>query len=239
MEGCCESLVKYFMVLCNVLFALAGCVLIGFGAYTQLEAKDYLNFLGDNYVNTPIFIIIVGLVIFVVSFFGCCGALKEKKFLIYIYATIIFLILVAQIGAAIAAFVLKGDVEGAINKNMNNGMMNYGKPEFEGVTTTWDIVQKEYKCCGVNNATDWAKQPAFETNQAPDSCCQSGQVEGCGKDEKHPFFPDGCFAKFKGDFVDNLGIVGGVALGIAVIEILAVIFACYLGKRVDGGGQFV
>merc|ERR1712059_74987 len=205
MEGCCESLVKYFMVLCNVLFALAGCVLIGFGAYTQLEAKDYLNFLGDNYVNTPIFI----------------------------------LILVAQIGAAIAAFVLKGDVETAINKNMNNGMMNYGKPEFEGVTTTWDIVQKEYKCCGVNNSTDWAKQDAFQPDQAPDSCCQSGQVEGCGKDGAHTFFPDGCFAKFKGDFVDNLGIVGGVALGIAVGEILAVIFACYLGKRVDGGGQFV
>ena len=60
MESCCASLVKYFMVICNCLFALIGCVLIGFGAYTQIESKDYLNFLGDNYVNTPIFIIILG-----------------------------------------------------------------------------------------------------------------------------------------------------------------------------------
>ena len=60
MENCCESLVKYFMVFCNILFALAGLILIGFGAYAQLAAKDYLNFLGENYVNTPIFVIILG-----------------------------------------------------------------------------------------------------------------------------------------------------------------------------------
>ena len=60
MRNGCESIIKYFMVLCNILFALAGLVLIGFGAYAQFEAKDYLNFLGDNYVNTPIFVIILG-----------------------------------------------------------------------------------------------------------------------------------------------------------------------------------
>ena len=60
METCCESLVKYFMIISNIIFALIGTVLIGFGAYAQIEAKEYLNFLGDNYVNTPIFIIILG-----------------------------------------------------------------------------------------------------------------------------------------------------------------------------------
>ena len=62
METCCESLVKYFMIIVNIIFALIGAVLIGFGAYAQIEAKDYLNFLGDNYVNTPIFIIILGMI---------------------------------------------------------------------------------------------------------------------------------------------------------------------------------
>merc|ERR1712211_119966 len=48
MENCCESLVKYFMVFFNILFILAGCILIGFGAWSQVESKDYLNFLGDS-----------------------------------------------------------------------------------------------------------------------------------------------------------------------------------------------
>jgi len=239
MDGCCESLVKYFMVLCNILFALAGCFLIGVGAYTQIEAKDYLNFLGNNYVNTPIFIIIVGAVIFLVSFFGCCGAWKENKCLTYVYALVLALIILAQIGGAIAAFVLKGDVETAISNNMNKGMQNYGKDSFEGVTHTWDIVQHEYQCCGVSNSSDWVGQDGFTQGQAPDSCCKPDPVENCGKDGQHEFFPEGCFAKFKGDFVDNLGIVGGVALGIAFGEVLAMLFACYLGKRMGGDGQYV
>ena len=98
MENCCESLVKYFMVFFNILFILAGCVLIGFGAWSQVDAKDYLNFLGDNYVNTPIFLMIVGGVIFVVAFMGCCGAWKESKCLIYTYAFFLAVILVAQVG---------------------------------------------------------------------------------------------------------------------------------------------
>jgi hypothetical protein len=39
---------------------VAGLLLIGVGAYIQIEAKTYLDFLADNYLNTPIFIIIAG-----------------------------------------------------------------------------------------------------------------------------------------------------------------------------------
>jgi len=233
MDNCCSSLLKYFMVFCNILFALAGAVLIGFGAYVQIGAKDYLNFLGDNYVNTPIFIIIVGGIIFGVSFFGCCGACLEKKWLLYIYATLLVLIVIAQVGAGIAVFVVKGDVETVIEKNMEKGMNNYGTPSFEGVTTTWDIVQKGYKCCGVENSTDWVGKAGFVADQAPDSCCVGGQIQNCGKDGSKTFFADGCFNKFKADFVDNLGIVGGAALGIAFAEVLVIALACCLGKHTD------
>ena len=99
MENCCESIVKYFMVLCNILFAIAGMALIGFGAWAQFAAKDYLNFLGNNYVNTPIFIIILGGVIFAIALFGCCGAWKESKCLIYTYGSVLVIILIAQVSS--------------------------------------------------------------------------------------------------------------------------------------------
>jgi len=243
MENCCESLVKYFMVFFNILFILAGCVLIGFGAWSQIDAKDYLNFLGDNYVNTPIFLMIVGGVIFVVAFMGCCGAWKESKCLIYTYAFFLAVILVAQIGAGIAAYMLKSDLNTEVVKNMNAGMKNYNKSaEFEGVTHTWDIVQKELHCCGVESPDDWTRErnDIFPNGTVPDSCCVGGQVDGCGaiakEDEK---YKDGCYSLFKAKFIDNIAIVGGVALGVAAIELAIVLFACCLGKRMGYTSQYV
>ena len=49
MENFCESLVKYFMVFFNILFIVAGGVLIGFGAWSQIDAKvsDDLEYCGS------------------------------------------------------------------------------------------------------------------------------------------------------------------------------------------------
>ena len=38
--------------------------------------SQYLDFLGDQFFNTPVFLIVVGCIIFFVAFFGCCGAIK-------------------------------------------------------------------------------------------------------------------------------------------------------------------
>lgn len=242
MENCCESIVKYFMVLCNILFALAGMALIGFGAYAQIAAKNYLNFLGDNYVNTPIFIIILGGVIFAIALFGCCGAWQEKKWLIYTYCALLFIILIAQVAAGIAAFVLKGDLKTEITKNMENGLDNYGEEGYGGVTTTWDLVQKELKCCGVVNYKDWKNVTMFADGGVPDSCCKGGQVEDCGKGPNvapETIYNNGCFSLFSDEFNSNLSIVGAVALGIAVGEMIAIGFAFCLGKRIGRGGAYV
>merc|ERR1711955_66202 len=91
--------------------------------------------------NTPIFIIILGGVIFAIALFGCCGAWQENKCLIYTYGTILFFILIAQVAAGIAAFALRGPLKTEITKNMEKGMENYNLEGFKGVTTTWDLVQ--------------------------------------------------------------------------------------------------
>jgi len=224
------------MILCNVLFALVSLVLIVLGAYTQIKAKSYLDFLGNDYVNTPIFIIILGGAILVISCLGFCGAKQESKCLIYTYAIVLFILVIAQVGAAIAAFVLKGKVEEVVTKNMAEGMQNYGKDDFGGVTTTWDLLQHEYKCCGVTNSTNWTeKNDQFQPGQVPDSCCDPEIVENCGKSPDSKFWTAGCFEKFKDDFVGNIGIVAGVGAGIAVCEIIAALFSCYLAKRVMDG----
>merc|ERR1712012_1048503 len=133
---------------------------------------------------------------------------------IYTYAFFLAVILVAQIGAGIAAYMLKGDLDAEVVKNMNKGMENYEKPDFDGVTTTWDIVQNELHCC------------------------VGGQKKGCGKTDAEKF-EVGCYSLFKTKFIDNIAIIGAVALGVAGIELAIVLFACCLGKRMGYTSQYV
>ena len=60
MEKCYENLIKYFVFLCNLIFALAGACLVGFGAYVQINSSGFEEFIGSSYVIISTFVIVVG-----------------------------------------------------------------------------------------------------------------------------------------------------------------------------------
>ena len=114
---------------------------------------------------------------------------------------------VGEISAGIAAFVLKGELKDVIQKKMTDGMQNYGTPDHEGVTQTWDLIQFDFKCCGSANYTDWRK---YMGDNVPDSCCKT-ETKECGKApvDLAKINTQGCLTLFEGLFVGNMGIVGG------------------------------
>lgn len=240
--NCFENLIKYIMFFVNALFVLAGIVLIGFGAYAQIKSKNVLNFVGDNYTNTPIAIVVLGVIIFAIAFFGCCGTCKDNKCMMYTYGILLAVVLIAQVGGGIAAFAMKGDLEQEITKNMRGGLEHFADPGYEGVTNTWNLVQANFKCCGVENYKDWEKR--YPTNgtapgTVPDSCCKA-EKENCGvRPDPSSLWADGCFSKFSQTFTDNLSYVGIVAVCIAAAELLTIAFACCLGRRMGSDSRYV
>ena len=99
--------------------------------------------------------------------------------MVYTFAFLLFFILLAQFGAAIVAFVLKIDPGEVIKINMVKGLDNYGVNDHEGITNTWDAVQEQLECCGVNNYTDWMQTSKFTSGGVPDSCCKVSLLEIC------------------------------------------------------------
>ena len=76
--NCCDSMLKYIVFLCNFIFFLTGCAVLGIGIYVQLTMSDYYDFLEEKYFGSSIILMVVGGVILIVAFFGCCGACTGK-----------------------------------------------------------------------------------------------------------------------------------------------------------------
>uniref|UniRef100_A0A7N5P9V5 Tetraspanin n=1 Tax=Ailuropoda melanoleuca TaxID=9646 RepID=A0A7N5P9V5_AILME len=70
--------VKFLVFIFNFLFWIAGIALIGLGIYVQVQMNKSVVISNASSSGVPIVLLIVGAVIFVVSFFGCCGAWKEN-----------------------------------------------------------------------------------------------------------------------------------------------------------------
>lgn len=229
MHGCWGSILRYFVFTCNFLFALIGAGFIVLGTYIQVRATHYLDFLDSSYITTPIIVILIGVVIFVIATFACCGACAESSCMIYTYSALLALVLLTQVGAGIAALFLRSQLNGVIEGNMQSSIEHYSAgPQYAGVTESWDFVQQELECCGAENMTDWLSLQQFKNGSLPASCCKLDD-SACTSTEA---FPSGCFSLVSELFKSNIAIIGATVLIVASLEVITIILACCLGERI-------
>jgi len=241
--NCCDVLIKYIVFLFNFVFFLTSVALIGIGAYIQIHMTKYLDFLGDTYLNTSIILIIIGAVMLIVTFFGCCGACTENPCMMYTYGTMLALILLSLIGVAITVYVFRNDAKTVIEDAMKKSLDQYEDPAHDGVKQTWDIMQSDFECCGVNNSTDWSGKGSLSAGDVPDSCCkQETATDGCGKGamgDSTKIYTNGCFTQFEEYIAKNAGAAAGVGVGVIVLLFLGICVACCVGKGLAKERQYV
>lgn len=230
--------VKYLLVVFNFLIVLAGLTLIVAGALVQTEFNTYLSFFGGSVNAAAIFLLIVGVIVFVIGFFGCCGAIKENHCMVVTFVVLLCIVLILEVAAAIVAFVLREKITSKVEVEMMAATKNYGAPGHEGVNKTWDTVQKQFMCCGGVNFTDWKTNFYLNrTDSVPDSCCRN-MTKDCGKeifshpDRENTIYHQGCVVEFKHWVGAKIVIVGGVAAGLTLIELIGIIIAGCLAAAI-------
>lgn len=236
--GCGPLTIKYLVFFFNLIFFLSGLILIIVGGIAQGFFHQYMDFFEGQYETPAIGIIILGSIILVVSFFGCCGAKRENVFMLRIFNCLMVVILLCEIAAAITVAVMRPDIEVLIKKNMNVTMNNYGNPK-DLVTKTWDDLQQHRKCCGVTSYADWKFTPYGEranVTGVPDSCCIE-EEEGCGHNifsvdaamstttaapSPPSIFKEGCYTALHDSAMANIGAIAGGIAGLAFFQIIGI-----------------
>ncbi|NWQ69803.1 CD63 protein, partial [Neopipo cinnamomea] len=252
--------VKFLVFFFNFIFWVCGVALIAIGIYTQVALGKALMVSSGSSAGTPVAILVLGVVIFFISFFGCCGAWKESYCMVTTFAVLLSIIFLVEIAAAIAGYVFKDKVRSVLNEGLQEAMNKYGEDPV--VTKTLDDLQRDFKCCGAINYTDWANIKQFQANDTvPRSCCNVNTTTcnvhpspvtvyakvrppsqtplpcpGVGPEPPNPpCAPQGCVQSIEGWMKKNILVVAAVALGIAFFEILGIIFACCLMRGIRSG----
>lgn len=99
-------------------------------------------------------------------------------------------------------------------------------------TTILDDIQTQWHCCGANAPTDWRKNVAYNgTDLLPRSCCNKETVGQCTSNSS-TLFNEGCVPILVDEVKESVNTLFWVAIAVAGIQILAVIFSCSVsGQR--------
>lgn len=221
--------VKLLLFAFNLIFVIAAIALIAVGAYVQIKLVDYYDFFGNEYTGPGILLIVVGVFIFLIAFFGCMGALKENYCLTMSFAVLLAVVFIMMIAGGIAAYVMRNDIEKEVTTILTNAQSNYDLPDHDGVTKTWDKLQREFTCCGVKAPSEWL---ANNRTGYPQSCCKDEAGDCSSPPTVQQIYDQGCEQSFVNWLKDKVAIIGGVGVGLAFIMIVGVLFACCLARAI-------
>lgn len=129
---------------------------------------------------------------------------------------LLFIIFAVLLGAGIWAVISKDEVRTIVRKVLNKQIQQACDPKVPNSKSVnfLNHVQDQFQCCGVDGITDYKD---FMN-------CNVSKSEPCVAEEIN----DGCLDKASAWFEQNILIVAGVAIGIAVVLILGMIFSIVL-----------
>lgn len=221
--------VKYLLFLFNLIFAITGIVFISVGAVILGCYKGYSNFVDNWFFAAPVLMIIVGVIVFLVSFFGCCGAVKENHCMIITFSLLLLLIFALELGAGISGYMMRDEVGSMLEKRLESTMSQY--LTNKEAKDSWDIMQHDLNCCGISGPLDW-KSSVFKNGDLPNTCCIEVSTDNKCDPNSISVRVDGCMNKLQSTIKDNAVILGGVGVGIALVQLIGVIFACCLARSI-------
>ncbi|XP_018619976.1 tetraspanin-4 [Scleropages formosus] len=211
----CLCFVKYLMFIFNLVFWLGGCGLFGVGVWLSFTQSKFSSLpLSFPSLSAANLLLVAGGVTMVTGFLGCLGALKEQRCLLMTFFTILLLLVITEVTLAIVLYVFHEKLDKKAQDELKRGMVAY--PSDEGLRDSWDSVQRMFKCCGVNNKTDWHH---VMNDTLPASCC-SVNTEPC-----HDGWSEPCYEKARKWLLNNIHSVLIFGVCIAIVQILALGFS--------------
>lgn len=245
-----SKIIKYILFFVNVLFWFLSVIVLGIGVYVMVEKRDLYSRLSDLYYDPAVIFVAFGGFMFIITFTGCLGALRENTYLLCFYAGIIAALLILETVCGIIGFVNSTKVEETVDEKLQNAIVLYRDPTKQGLHFVIDTAQSELGCCGSRDYTDWeaniyfnCSAPSVSSCGVPFSCCKTEEIRenrqcGYGVDKlsvaerEQRISTQGCLTKSVAFLKDNLALIGGLSFAIIVLQVLSVCMAILFRSQI-------
>ncbi|XDV24955.1 hypothetical protein PO909_028971 [Leuciscus waleckii] len=214
-----SPVVKYLLFFFNMLFWIIALFLISIGVYSRLVKHETV--LACLTVDPALLLMIVGVLMFFITFCGCVGSLRENICLLQTFCIILTIIFLLQLVAGVLGFVFSD----------------------------------KFNCCGGISYMDWSQNmyfncseenPSRERCSVPFSCCLLSKEESvintmCGHgmqvlkyDTAGAFInTNGCIDNVVNWIHSNLFLLGGIALGLAIPQLVGILLSQILINQIQ------
>ncbi|XP_071361132.1 tetraspanin-9 isoform X1 [Trachinotus anak] len=231
----CLCCLKYMMFIFNLIFWLCGCGLLGVGIWLSVSQGSFATFSPSfPSLSAANMVIAIGAIVMVTGFLGCLGAIKENKCLLLSFFIVLLIILLAELILLTLFFVYSDKVSENAKQDLKDGLALYNSENNIGLRNAWNIIQAEWKCCGVIAFTDWHE--ALKEKVVPDRCCQE-HYQNCGRNSTNMFWNRGCFEKVEEWLDENKHLLGTIGMVILVVQLLGMAFSMTLFHHIHRTGK--
>ncbi|XP_051248804.1 tetraspanin-33 [Dicentrarchus labrax] len=245
-----SPVVKYLLFIFNLIFWMISLVMVSIGVYARMmkHAEAALACLS---VDPAVMLMVVGVLMFIITFCGCVGSLRENICLLQTFCICLTVIFLLQLAAGILGFIFSDKARNKVTEMINDAIIHYR--EDIDLQNLIDFGQKEFGCCGGVTYTDWSQNmyfnckednPSREKCSVPFSCCipTNDKVINtmCGHGMQDLEYikageyihTNGCIDKLVNWIHSNLFLLGGVALGLAIPQLVGILLSQILINQI-------
>lgn len=209
-------------------------MIISIGTTIYAVNNDFAHFLDPKYISPATLLIVVGILVFIIAFLGCFGALGESTCMVLVFAVSLSIVLILELAAAVTAYALQDDIKNVLVENINNTMYRYKYDEE--AQRAIDFLQSKLYCCGYNDYHDWDEIMRIENMTLPESCRRNDTFNDSISNFDFYEFTDiyliGCVRNLSVIIHRSALYIGTGAVAIALIQFTGIAFACILGKAI-------
>ncbi|NXE99268.1 TSN15 protein, partial [Menura novaehollandiae] len=154
---------------------ILGLAILSVGIYAEVERQRHKTLEGI-FLAPAVVLLLLGITVFLVSFIGMVGSLRDNRTLLKMFFWILLLIFLTELLLLFMEIIFEHKMNEVLHSNIQAGIRHYYDDlDFKNIL---DFVQEKFSCCGGDEYRDWEVNQYHSCNGSgalacgvPHSCC--------------------------------------------------------------------